>query len=640
MLEPGDIVVRIGGELITDFVTLEATLDASIGQTLLVNIIRQGLKKELNISVADLHALAPVQLLELGDAVLQDMSIQHARAMNKPQKGVVVVEPGYVFTRANVPGGAVIIEVEGQAVENLQGFIDAVNASASQTRKRVRFIVPGREFSSELGQFQLADRWFDQRLCSRVDDARFWDCQDVELPGPSTEAAVDDVQVPSFRDPLLQRVAPAMVKVDFSIPYPAENVYARHFKGVGLVIDDEAGLIAVDRNTVPIALGDAQLTFFGSAQLKGTVVFVHPRHNVALIQYDPAQLRNADVQALPLSARNNAELPDDLTMVGYRADGTFRTHPIDDISALTVGFNPPRLARFQQSSLDLFSIPNVPPSLGGPLVDADGNVHAVYMSFAFEDGREIRQREWAMPAAVVAQSLELFKSGEPYYSMDTQLAYRPLYIASQLGLPASWLARFNALPFEQRRVLYVEQVVPSTQAAEILFTGDVILAINDELVSGLFTAETRAQQASVSLTVLRAGDVLDITLQPTALDILGTQRVVSWAGAYFQMPFTDIGFQKGVDFPGVYVADTVDGSPALWDELYRNRFIVAIDGEPINNLDEFLSAVLTKEQDQITRLTTISISGRKSIVTVQPEYNFWPTFEITNKAAGWQRIDY
>ena len=106
------------------------------------------------------------------------------------------------------------------------------------------------------------------------------------------------------------------------------------------------------------------------------------------------------------------------------------------------------------------------------------------------------------------------------------------------------------------------------------------------------------------------------------------------------MPFTDIGFQKGVDFPGVYIADTVDGSPALWDELYRNRFIVAIDGEPINNLDEFLSAVLTKEQDQITRLTTISISGRKSIVTVQPEYNFWPTFEITNKAAGWQRIDY
>ena len=639
-LEPGDILVQINDVLIAEFVALAATLDNAIGQQLRVDIIRQGLQKQLSLNVADLHALAPMQLLELGDAVLQDMSIQHARAMNKPQKGVVVVEPGYVFTRANIPSGAVIVELEDRRVENLAGFIEAMNASSQAHRKRVRFIVPGREFSSELGQITMGDRWFDQRLCTRVDDTRFWDCEAVEISISQPEPIVDDVQVPRFRDPLLSKVAPSLVKVNFSIPYPAENVYARHYNGVGLVVDAEAGLIAVDRNTVPIALGDAQLTFFGSAQLTGKVVFVHPRHNVALIQYDPALLNGADIQSLVLSSAPYGELPDDLTMIGYRADGTFRAHPIDDISPLTIGFNPPRLARFQQSAIDLFSIPNVPPSLGGPLVDDAGTVHAVYMSFAFEEGREIRQREWALPADVVHQSLELLQSGKPYYSMDTQLAYRPLYIARQLGLPGEWLARYNDLPSEQRRVLYVEQVVPGTQAADVLYTGDVLLAVNDELVSGLFATETQVQQSSVPLTVLRAGEVLEVELQPTALDIMGTQRIVSWAGAYFQMPFTDIGFQKGVEFPGVYIADTVDGSPALWDGLYRNRFVVAVDGEPVTTLDEFLSAALDKEQDQITRLTTISISGRRSIVTVQPEYNFWPTFEVQRRAEGWQRIEY
>ncbi|MFK8079699.1 MAG: trypsin-like peptidase domain-containing protein [Granulosicoccus sp.] len=640
VLEPGDILVSISGELITDFIALESTLDASIGQLHSVDVIRQGISRTVDISVADLHALAPKQLLELGDAVLQDMSIQHARAMNKPQSGVVVMQPGYIFTRAQLPNGAVIIDVEGRPVSDLQSFIAAVNDTGNIARKRIRYIVPGREFSTELGQFHIDNRWFGHRLCSRQDDVRFWDCQNVTLATSDELAEVDDVQVPAFRDPLLNRVAPAMVKVDFSIPYAVENVYARHFKGVGIVVDADNGIIAVDRNTVPVALGDVELTFFGSTQVPGRVVFVHPRHNVALLQYDTSLLQGVAIKALKLSDATNGQLPDELTMVGYRADGTFRSHPIDDISALTVNLGPPGLPRFQQSTLDVFGIPNVPPSLGGPLIDADGVVHAVYMSFAFEEGREIRQREWAMPSSVVLQALNLYQSQKPYYSIDAKLAYRPLYIARQLGLPGEWLMRYNALPAEMRRVLYVDQVVPGTDAQDRIYTGDVLLAINGDLVSDLFVAETLAQAEAVTVTVLRAGDVLDVQLQPSALDPMGTGRVVSWAGAYFQMPFTDIGFQKSVDFPGVYIADTDDGSPALWDGLYRNRFVVAIDGKPVNNLDDFLLAASKKEQDEITRLTTISMSGRKSIVTVEPEYNFWPTYEVKRDSEGWQRIDY
>jgi len=641
IFEPGDILVHIAGKLVTDFYILEATLDDSIGQTHAVDIIRQGVKRSVDIDVADLHALAPSVLLELGDSVLQDMSIQHARAMNKPQRGVVVVEPGYIFTRADVPDRAVIIELEGRPVSDLQSFISAVNETANIDRKRVRYFVPGQEFNTKLGQIFIDNRWFGHRLCSRKDDVRFWDCEEVVLAGSDEiEADVDEVEVPQFRNPLLNRVAPSMVKVNFSIPYPVENVYARHFKGVGVVVDAVNGIIAVDRNTVPVALGDVELTFFGSTELPGRVVFVHPRHNVALVQYDASLLQGAPLEALKLSEATDGQLPDDLTMVGLRADGTFRSHPIDDISPLTVSFGPPGLARFQQSTLDVFAIPNVPPSLGGPLVDASGTVHALYMSFAFEESREIRQREWAMPASVISQTLQLFQSQNPYYSMDARMVYRPLYVARQLGLPGEWLRRYNALPAEMRRVLYVEQLAPDTDAAAKISTGDVLIAINGELVSDLFVAEMLAQQKEITVTILRAGEVLDVQLQPSALDAMGTGRVLSWAGAYFQMPFTDIGFQKAVNFPGVYINDTDDGSPALWDGLYRNRFVVAIDGKPIDNLDDFLSAASAIKQDQITRLTTISMSGRRNIVTVEPEYNFWPTFEIRRDDEGWQRIDY
>ena len=637
LLEPGDIVLSIAGQSITDFVALEALLDDAIGQQLDVEFLRQGQVDSAAVGVADLNKMAPSRLLELGDAIVQDMSIQHARAMNLPQQGVVVMNPGYVFTRASIPSGALIIDIEGESITDLDGFIVALNKPGSSIKKLVRYVVPGREFSTVLAQIEVGQRWFDHRLCEKRDDERFWSCQPVDIKAAQTDSANTLTSVPQFKDALLSRVAPAMVRVDFSIPHVADNVYARHFKGVGLVVDKKAGIVAVDRNTVPIGIGDAKVTFFGSQELAGEVVFLHPRHNLALVQYDADLLKDAEFEELKL-ADASMPLPETLTMVGYRADGTFRRHEIDNTSRLTIGFNAPGLPRFQQAELDVYGVPNVPPSLGGPLVDENGDVHALYMSFAYEDNREIRQREWAMPSPVILESLRMYQSGEPYYSLDVRIAYQPLSVARQYGLPDEWLARYNQLPADVRRVLFVTQLVPGTDAATKIKSGDALIAIDDELVSDLFSAESLSQKSDVKITLLRAGQVVDIQLKPTELAALGTQRIVSWAGATFQKSFTDIGFQKAVDFPGVYISATEQGSPALWDGLYRNRFVVAIDGEPVENLDDFLTLVTARQQDKITRLTVISISGRKSIVTVQPEYNFWPTFEIKRTESGWQRI--
>ncbi len=638
-LEPGDILVSIDELLVTDFISLEDTLDQSIGQTLAVEIIRLGEALSISLEVTDLNALAPSQLFELGDSIIQDMSIQHARAMNLEQQGVVLMRPGFVFTKGGIPQGALMTEVNGEKMTDLASFIAALAKPSEENKKRIRYVVPRREFSSEVAQIQIDDSWFDNRLCERVDDARFWNCSSVDIPVVQDIADNVLVEVPDYQDELLNTVAPAMVRVDFSIPYSIDNVYARHFKGVGLIVDKEAGLVAVDRNTVPIGLGDTKITFFGSLVLPGRVVFLHPRHNIALLQYDVSSLEGGEFQALNLSD-SASQIPDELTMVGYRADGTFRAHPIDDISRLTIGFNPPGLPRFQQAAIDVLGVPNVPPSLGGPLVDDNGTVHAIYMSFAFEEDREIREREWAMPAAVLRESLRMYQSGSPYYSLDMRLEYRPLALAREFGLTDEWLKRYYELPADVRRVLYVTQLIPNTDAAEKLASGDIIIAIDDVVVSDLFGAETQTQKPEVSLTILRDGETQNIVLNPSELGALGTERLVSWAGATFQESFNDIGYQKGVDFPGVYISGTSQGSPALWDNLYRNRFVVAVEGQSVDTLDEFLAQVKTRKQDEITRLTVISMSGRKRIVTIKPEYNFWPTFEITRTADSWQRVNH
>ena len=639
ILEEGDILLSIDDQLIVNFVDLEALLDSSIGKQLAIKVMRQGRVLELSSNVADLHEIEPVEFLELGDAVVQNMSIQHSRAMDRAQEGVVVMRAGYFFNSANLPQGSVITEVDGKPVKNVDEFLEVVRASSRDKKLLTRYVVPGREYTSSVTQINLDNRWFDYRRCKRVDDARFWDCETVELPARQPHAIDESISVPQFKDALMNKVAPAMVRVDFNIPYATDNVYAKHFKGVGLVIDKLAGIVAVDRNTVPIGLGDAEITFFGSQVVEAQVVFLHPRHNVALLQYDPTALGDAEFEALSL-ADADAELPDTLTMIGYRADGTFRRHDVDDFSPLTVGFAPPGLPRFQQAPIDLYGVSSVPPSLGGPFVDGDGNVHAVYMSFAFEEGREIKQHEWAMPASVILATLRMYQTNSPYHSLDVRLVYRTMSQARQLGLPREWLNRYNELPSSNRKVLYIEQVVPNTDAKKHLLSGDILLAIEGELVADLLTAEMISQKDEITVTLLRNGQVIDVDVKPSSLNGIGTQRVVSWAGAQFQEPHEEIGYLKGVHFPGVYIADTEQGSPALWDGLYRNRFVTHVDGEPVEDLDGFLALIAEKEQDADTRLSIVSISGRKSIVTVSPEYNFWPTYEVKRTSDGWQRVNY
>ena len=87
------------------------------------------------------------------------------------------------------------------------------------------------------------------------------------------------IRTASGRQRVEQTLAPALVTVDFQRPFSINGMLSSRYRGTGVVVDSTVGLLVVDRNTVPSALGDVWVTFGNAERLRGEVVFVHPLHN-------------------------------------------------------------------------------------------------------------------------------------------------------------------------------------------------------------------------------------------------------------------------------------------------------------------------------------------------------------------------
>ncbi|TFG87895.1 MAG: hypothetical protein E4H19_00425, partial [Chromatiales bacterium] len=118
-LQVGDILVRINGEYLTEFVPFAAVLDERVGQPVELTVERGGGELSFTLPVQDLDQLSPDEYLQFGDAVVNNLSYQQARHFNRAADGLYLANPGFVFAAAGIPRGSVIIGVEGEPVRRL-----------------------------------------------------------------------------------------------------------------------------------------------------------------------------------------------------------------------------------------------------------------------------------------------------------------------------------------------------------------------------------------------------------------------------------------------------------------------------------------------------------------------------------------
>ncbi len=638
-LAPGDILLRVNNELVTKFVPLEAILDSNVGNDVDIEVERGGKRIEVKVRVDDLHSITPDEYLEFGDAIVNKLSYQQARHYNRAAEGVYVANPGYLLSKAAIPRGAVIVEIDGNEVHDLDDFEAALDELADGERALVRYVTMENPQNSVVRLLEMDRVWFPARRCTRDDTLGFWPCRDLREGPPPEPPKVSSTRLTGYADPIARQVSRSLVVVTFDLPYTLSGVSDRHYYGTGLIVDKERGYVLVDRNTVPIAIGDVTVTFAGSLEVKGKIEQLHPLHNFALVSYDPASIGDTPVREAEF---NTATLKpgDDVWVVGIKADHQL-IHQKSTVSSVDPLLLPlSRTLRFRDSNIEGITLVNAPSDVDGVLVDKRGRVVATWSSFVLQSGGDTAQFNRGVGSELVKQFVETVREGRPFYSLEAEFVYAPLFAARKMGVDEEWIARLEENNPVRRRALSITRLVAGTPASELLRNGDMVLAIDGDVVTSYRELEEAVQKPEVTVTVWRNDAVQEIKVRTAALDGLGIDRAISWAGALLQNPHRAMAAQRGVDTDGVYVAYFSYGSPATRYGLWAGRRVVEVNEEPTPDLQAFIDAVKDLEHRESVRLKTVTWNGTAEVITLKIDNQYWPAYELRRTADGWKRTGF
>ena len=293
----GDVLLSINGQRIIGFVELDALLDDNVGSSVSIEVQRAGTTIQKDVVVADLHQVSPDDLILGCNGSFNDVSYQLARHYNIPIKGVTIAFAGYCFSNAGIERGNVIRSINDIPIDNTDQLWSALQKLEDDQPIEVAYFSfrNPRQLNRRIVHWDRT--WFPLERWTRNDDLGRWTIEEgasapessgVTLyPQPNYEN--QQVSLPK-KDKWGLKIQNALVTVKYSIPLSVEGVYGNAFFGAGVIVDAERGLVSVDRDTVPISLGDLEIIFAGEVRVPGKVVYLHPEHNISLLQFDVSKL--------------------------------------------------------------------------------------------------------------------------------------------------------------------------------------------------------------------------------------------------------------------------------------------------------------------------------------------------------------
>lgn len=650
-IEPGDVLIRVNGELLTQFIRLEEILDAHVGDKVTLTVQRNGEDVEVELMVGDLHVITPDRFVTVSGGSFHNLSYQQARACVLPVKGVYMCEAGSSFRLDGSGGGCIILSVDQKETPTLDAFVDVVKAIPD----RARIIVTWRQLDdvhSVHTSFVHLDRhWVNRmRMAVRNDETGVWDYTDfadAPPPVPPVPQRANFIQLNSGKYGAAADLIRSFVRVTCVIPVQIDGFPRPQKTGYGLVVDAERGLVVVSRAIVPFDLCDITVTVADSIQVDGRVQFLHPLQNYAIISYDPS-LVLAPVQSARLS-QEMIKLGADTIFIGFNQNlrVTAANTTVTDITTVTIPASS-IAPRYRAINVDAITVDtSLAPQCGsGVLVAQDGTVEALWLTYT-GDRHPSTRREMdyhlalATPTLLpVIEQLQKGKTTKPrILSMEFQVIQ--MSQARVLGVSENWLQKVEADNAERHQLFMVHKLFCGHEHP--LQERDVLLSLNGKTITRVSDLDVMYDHEVLDTVIIREGKEMQLDVPTASTADLETDHVVIFCGALLHRPHFAVRQQVGKIHSEVYVSGRTRGSPAYQYNLVQTSFILAVNGVATTDLPSFVKEVVEIPDNTYFRLKVISYDNVPFVVTMKKNDHYFPLLEFIrdpNEPMGWKRQTY
>ena len=631
-LQPGDILLEVGGAPVFEFATLEARWDNAVGEDLPVVVERGGERVEVALTVADLHQLQPDSFLTFAHDAFHALPYWEAIRNTRSMEGVVVAEQGELMRAASIPKGAVIEAIGDRPITSLDDLQATLTAMKLGEMAAVTYSKMNKPNTTMVARIRMRPSAAVNERCHRTESATDtrWRCE--EIPHPSERVALEPTEVVRLevQHKQARELSKRLVLVRGSSMLPLNTISTTDFSSAGLVVDAERGVIVTDRWAVASETAVVTIEAGDSGRIPAQVAYLDPLRNVAVLHYDPSLLDFGPLKPLVWSP-DPPELDGQYWAALINRDGEVfsveRAFSRFDELSLTAHRTP----KYRADNLTTLRFDKISrPTEGGVVLDKKGRVVALYQNFRDEDNRgNAKDKLWAVPTWPARDALA---GRVPLYA-GLDLRRASLAEAREAGVPDTVLDTLRDHRPEDPVIMEVWRVDATVNPT--VRAGDFLIGIDDQPVA-IFEDYQQALQAGSQLHLIRNGQPLTIAATVQDLTERQGERAVLWAGALVQDEHPEVSRESGTPPRGVYVSWHLSGTPARRYGMTYGQRILAVNGTPVEGLDSFIETVSGLADGEPVRLQMQTLQGREFALSLRLDTTWWPTRVLRQTEDGWR----
>ncbi len=620
---PGDILLEVNGASVLRFDELEDVFNEHVDEPVSVSLLRNGALVLGIIDVINLYSVTPKRVVSFAGLFCHDISYVQAVNASVAASGVYVAASAGPLMIGDGEPGWVIHSLNGQAIHSLEEFLDQLimfhkGQCVVATYARLESLY--RRSASVLTLYAPSGI----RVFSEDEATGLWRSATMHLrPLPPPSTSLDYMnRIP--RHAHFPALVANLVHVESRAYLSLDGYPPTLARGMGVIVDAEAGLAVVSRKVVPHKACYLRITFGSSAEAAARCVFLHAHHCYAIIQYDVSSAPSGvdgvtlDDRRLPSGSESSLLYfsgPEQLLRGDAVQRSVVLTRPA--LSPTTPSF------RCQPVNADLLGIEvsSEVQHADGVIVGSDGAVQAIWMPGI---------------GGLTAASLSKVLTRFAHHSIP-DLHVMP----AEMEVISTRQARIMDVPEDFLRSVAESTCTSSIFMVKRTFTtqlkeGDVVLALDNTLPACWADFEV-SEPRSIAVQLWRQGAAQDLGLKSIRVDDLETTRCVEFCGAYIQpTPLAVrhwLGPDKAHDARDVYITDVRAGSTAALYSLPKKTFITKINGVVLRDFDAFVAAAKGLSDDRVFTMTTATLNGREDVCVLQSNEEHHPFAEWTFNGA-------